>query len=139
MKSIGDLHGFLFIYEVSMVAMNKQVLEALTRHGYFRGRLRTGLDISPCDLKDWESGPYGFTCRGEDTIRDFLRGFSEADIARSARWSCLYAVYIKKGRFPEGEEAMRECKQTQHWWEYYSREIPLIESKSKKPKKPKKP
>jgi hypothetical protein len=110
MKSIGDLHGFLFIYEVSMVAMSKQVLKTLTRHGYFRGRLRTGLDISPCDIKDWGSGPRGFSCRGEESVREFLAGFSEADIARSARWSCLYAIYIKKGRFPEGEKAMQKSE-----------------------------
>jgi hypothetical protein len=111
-----------------MVAMNKQVLSTLMRRGYLRGRLRTGLGISPVDLKDWGSGPRGFSCRGEESVREFLAGFSEADIAKSARWSCLYAIYIKKGRFPEGEKTMREYEQTSHWWEYYNLRIPGVEA-----------
>ena len=102
-----------------MLAMNPTILGALDRHGYLRGRLKASLNISPCDLKDWSSAPGGFFCTGDETIRDFLRGFTEEEIAGSARWSCLYAITIRDGRFPEGEKAMRECK-TQHWWDYYS-------------------
>lgn len=106
-----------------MPVMNKNVLGVLERHGYLRGRLKTGLDISPCDLKDWSSAPFGFVCTGTESIRNFLQGFTEDEIAKSARWACLYAVYIKKDHFPEGEHAMRTCKSTQHWWEYYKSEM----------------
>jgi hypothetical protein len=65
---------------------------------------------------------------GAGAIEKFLRGFSEADIARSARWSCLYAIYITHRRFPEGEEAMRKSE-VGWWWIYYNQEMDKMDAK----------
>jgi hypothetical protein len=103
-----------------MLQMNKHILLALKRYGYVKPKLWSAWDISPCDIKDWDTGPWGYTCGSLDTITGFLDGFTEEQIAKSARWSCIYAIYIKKGRFPKGEPAMQNCRATEHWWKYYS-------------------
>jgi hypothetical protein len=111
--------------------MNRAILKVMDQHGYASKKLYKALEIaSPCDLKDWGSGLGGFVVSGGESVKEFLAGFSEADIAKSARWSCLYAIYIKKGRFPEGEETMQKSE-VGWWWAYYNQEMAKMDTKAR--------
>jgi hypothetical protein len=113
-----------------MPMMSRAILKTMSQHGYPSKRLIKALDISPCDLKDWQSGAHGYVVRGQESVENFLAGFSEADIAKSSRWSCIYAIYIKKARFPMGEPAMKRAE-INWWWTYYNQEMKKINARGR--------
>jgi len=119
--------------------INLKMINLLKRHGMYRGELKNAIDeaLGPVNLKDlsyatanrpffyvgWgllSNGTSEESDAGED-VKQFLKGFTEDQIAQSARWSYLYARYILHSRFKLGEPTMKVSEGG--WWSSYCDQV----------------
>lgn len=94
--------------------ISRQIIGRLHRARLLPAQIRQ--TISPVDLKDWDSGDGSFFVSGSNSVVEFLKGFTEEQIATSTRWSCLYAIHVLKGPFRLGEKAIHRDP---YWRRYY--------------------